>query len=131
MTNPQPAWRAWTAVAAAYLLVLQVLVTGIAGGVHAASFGLDPAATAMCGPSAHGGTAPADDGALPPHDSLSCCVLGCSMLGPGAAPPPAEWSLVRHPVMVVADAAYPSSREARRTVRGSSPGLPRAPPGTV
>ncbi|MFG1372932.1 hypothetical protein V5F32_12225 [Xanthobacter oligotrophicus] len=131
MTIPHPAWRAWTAVAAAYLLVLQVLVTGIAGGAHAASFGLDPIATAMCGPSAHGAMVPPDDGALPPHQSLSCCVLGCSMFGPDAAPPPAAWNLVRHPVLVVADTVFAWPRAVRRSAHGASPGLPRAPPGTV
>lgn len=131
MTIPHPAWRAWTAVAAAYLLVLQVLVTGIAGGAHAAPLSPDPVATVLCGPSAHGGTAPLDDSGSSSHQGQACCVLGCSMFGAGAAPPPAIWSLVRHPVPVVADTVVARSREVRPSAHGSSPGLPRAPPGMV
>lgn len=129
MTIPHPAWRAWTAVAAAYLLVLQVLVMGIAGGAHAAPLSLDHVVTVMCGPSAHGGTALPVDGGPAPHQSPSCCVLGCSMFGPGAAPPPASWSHVRHPLAGAADTVSVRPLLVRWSAHGASPGLPRAPPG--
>ncbi len=76
-----PAWRAWTAVAAAYLLVLQMLVVGLA----TPAFALESAGI-LCQSAA---TADSDGSQSPSGTaSADCCVLGCPMFGPSVAPPP-------------------------------------------
>ena len=78
------AWRQraessrWVAVAVAYLLVLQVVLTGLASGANAASIALDRTlAITLCSP---GDSSPGDttDRGTAQHDLMSGCALGCS-----------------------------------------------------
>ncbi|OYZ93309.1 MAG: hypothetical protein B7Y01_01370 [Xanthobacter sp. 17-67-6] len=129
LAKPRTSWRAWTAIAAAYLLVLQMLAVGLAAGVQAA-----PAAAQ--GPDAFAilcSSAPAEDGsqtgdgAPSHHDGMDCCVLGCPMFGPAAAPPPAVQGFVapvRHAASLLMRGADFSAAPGQRR----SPSRARAPP---
>jgi hypothetical protein len=120
-------WDVWVALGAAYLVVVQMLVTGIALGAQAAPSRQADLFTVIC--SFHGTTAAPDGpGQSSDHAHLpACCVLGCSMFGPTVAPPPAiagilvPRQIVREPVFALAD--QPPLAQERRT-----PGNPRAPP---
>jgi hypothetical protein len=111
----------------AYLVVVQMLVTGIALGAQAAPNPQAGLSTVIC--SFHE-TAAAPDGTGQPSDHAhlpACCVLGCSMFGPSVAPPPALTGILvprqiaRVPIF--AFAGQPPLAEERRTS-----GNPRAPP---
>lgn len=81
MRTTHPAWRAWTALAAAYLLVLQMLMVGLA----TPALTLESAGI-LCQAAAASGSG---DPQSPAQDtSADCCILGCSMFGPPVAPPP-------------------------------------------
>ena len=81
-------WRRTAAVAAAYLLVLQAVLTGLALGVHADPAGRGALATIIC--STAGPELGDHQSGLPfeHSDWIACCVLGCGMSGLGLAPPP-------------------------------------------
>jgi len=128
MTRPHPAWRDWTAIAAAYLLVLQMLFTGMATSVQAAPGTPAHFAGILCLSAAPDAVdLPGDDGS--PHaQSPGCCVLGCPMFSPGAAPPAANWT-PSHASVTTVDAAHDARRpQVPRSAHGPSPSLARAPP---
>jgi hypothetical protein len=86
---PRHGWRSWLAIGAAYLLVVQVLVTGVSMGISAAPMSLDVSGLTICGDSVSDHS-PDGSGQKPDKTHLpSCCTLGCSMFGPSIAPPPA------------------------------------------
>lgn len=81
-------WKCWIALAATYLLVLQVLVIGLAGGTFANALSLDRAlAVTLCLP---GSDAPPEGEAGEPkaHGDPSCCTAGCPMTAADAPPKP-------------------------------------------
>lgn len=84
----QPAaWKAWTALVAAYVLVMQLLAVGLAAGAQVAVQG--PETSGIICSSSQGQNVPGTDGGgSSHHDGLGCYVLGCPMFGPVAAPPP-------------------------------------------
>lgn len=86
LKTTHPAWRAWTALAAAYLLVLQMLMVGLA----------TPALTLESTGILCQGAANSDaEGPLAPAGGAAadCCILGCPMFGPTVAPPPGHVAL--------------------------------------
>lgn len=92
-------WRYLTALGAAYLLVVQLLVTGVFAGAQVQLDGTahDFTLCAPSGASADTGTPGDPAPKLPP-----CCMVGCTMLGwAGLLPPPTTrfsplvYSLVR------------------------------------
>ncbi|OYX74916.1 MAG: hypothetical protein B7Y95_04830 [Rhizobiales bacterium 32-66-11] len=129
LAKPRTSWRAWAAIAAAYMLVLQMLAVGLAAGAQAAQ-------VAAQGPDAFAilcSGAPAEDGSQtgdgPPshHEGMDCCVMGCPMFGPAAAPPPAAAGFVapiRHAASLLMRGADFSAAPGQRR----SPSRARAPP---
>jgi hypothetical protein len=117
----------WVALGAAYLVLVQMLVTGIALGAEATPSRQAGLPTVIC--SFRGSSAVPDGTGHPsgPAHLPECCTLGCSMFGPTVAPPPAMVSLplsrqiTQTPVVAFADQA-PAPGERR------TPGNPRAPP---
>lgn len=120
MSRFAPAWRMPLALAAAYLLVLQMVVVGFTLGAQAA-----PAATdlhdILCTTSGDHGGGP--DESLPGH--LDCCTQGCPMLGSlGIAAPPAvavstvSFVIAPEPAPSPDRDARPSHRQDQRSARG-------------
>jgi hypothetical protein len=118
----------WVALGVAYLVVVQMLVTGIALGAQAAPNPQAGLSTVIC--SFHETATTGPDGTGQPSDHAhlpACCVLGCSMFGPTVAPPPSiagmlvPRQIARAPVFAFAD--QPPLAGERR-----SSGNPRAPP---
>jgi len=72
----------------AYVLVLQVLFAGLTQGLQASPSPLSALTSVICSPG--GSTAP---DAPEPADHAACCVIGCTMGGWGAAPPPSAPAL--------------------------------------
>lgn len=112
--RPMPATalrRAAMALAFAYLLVLQAILGGMAGGAHAAAgIALDPFGQVICANGASAPTSPAD----PAHHVPDCCSTGCqTSIGAGLPPPVA---------------AAPAQPVAHALVRAA---LPRAPVATL
>ncbi|MFG1412175.1 DUF2946 family protein [Xanthobacter sp. VTT E-85241] len=134
LAKPRTSWRAWAAIAAAYLLVLQMLAVGLAAGAQAAQVAAQ--VSAAQGPDAFAilcSSAPAEDasqtgdGTPSHHDGLDCCVMGCPMFGPAAAPPPAAEGFVvpvRHAASILMRGADVSAAPGQRR----SPSRARAPP---
>lgn len=117
--------RRWTALAAAYLVVLQAIVAGLASGANAASFVLDRSlAMTLCA----GGDMPAGQGAdAAAHEPASCCTLGCAFSGTGAPATPAAFlPIVHRNVDLAAFQRRPS--QVHGLGPGRSPANPRAPP---
>jgi hypothetical protein len=117
----------WVAVAAAYLLVLQAVVAGLASGAHAAGSSVDRSlAMTLCAPGGMPIGAGADKGAAQ-HDQMTCCVPGCAF--PGGGEPAATGAY-----LPVVHRALDLIAFARRLdappgfVAGRSPANPRAPP---
>ncbi|MFG1462523.1 hypothetical protein V5F77_06445 [Xanthobacter sp. DSM 24535] len=129
MTAQHPAWKAWTAVAAAYLLVLQVLLIGMSIGAHAGPLSLVDGAGALCLSSSSGGPPAGDD--APAHALPDCCVLGCTMFGPAAAPPPPTALLVPPPRSDGAPIAKMRPSAFVRSSIAHSSSLARAPPAAI
>lgn len=128
MTAPPPAWKAWTAWIAAYVLVLQMLVAGMAMGVRAAPLMGEGGDAVLC-LSAASEDAPKPDGGGAGHAGLpNCCILGCAMFGAAAVPPVPGWSIAPQPVARLQTAAPASIVVLRPTTHGPSPSLARAPP---
>lgn len=135
LAKPRTSWRAWAAIAAAYLLVLQMLAVGLGAGAQAGQLAATQVAAAQ-GADAFGvicSSAPAEDGsqtgggAPSHHDGQDCCVLGCPMFGPAAAPPPAAEGFaapVRHAASILMRGADFSAAPGQRR----SPSRARAPP---
>jgi hypothetical protein len=129
LAKPRTSWRAWAAIAAAYLLVLQMLAVGLAAGVQAApAAGQGPDAFAiLCSSAPAEDASQTGDGAPSHHDGLDCCVMGCPMFGPTAAPPPAAQGFVapvRHAASIPMRGADVSAAPGQRR----SPSRARAPP---
>lgn len=121
-------WRPLVALAASWLLVLQVLLTGLTVAGHAIPAGAEGFAAAICTadgirPAPGHPDAPADR-----HD-LTCCLIGCSATVTGAAPPPAAAIAFR----IAATAARAAPAPADRAIAGLrfSPSSARAPPPTA
>lgn len=119
----------WVAVLAAYVLVLQALLGGIAAGAHANARILDHAlALSLCAP----GSEPVpvtDTGAAGAHADLSCCTAGCPMIG-AAGPANPDYALLTHRP---ADFVAFSLRLDRPVgyLADHSSGRPRAPPALI
>jgi len=111
--------RAAVTAAAAYALVLQVLLLAFGGALQAAQAVETQAVVCL-----QGGASGADHGPAQTHDGL-CCTLSCH--GAGAAPPPAVGVLLpRVPIRgtAVAAGATPVHHPATKVL----PVGPRAPP---
>jgi hypothetical protein len=125
--NRRIGWHAWVALGAAYLLLVQALLTGLSIGVAAAQMSTQAPGFVIC--SSNGAHAvPHGSGQQPDSSHLpNCCVLGCIMLGPGVAPPPAAtwlpvlWMQGR-PILI----SFDNDRVDLRPER--TPRNPRAPP---
>lgn len=125
--RPMPATalrRAAMALAVAYLLVLQAILGGMAGGAHAAAgIALDPFGQVICANGASGPASPAD----PAHHAPDCCTTGCQTSAGAALPPPSAAGPARTLAPVRARATLPPAsvpaRHAERTPRHT-----RAPP---
>lgn len=109
-------------VLAAYLLVLQAVLTGLALG--AAPVAADPFSV-LCRTEA---AAPQDVPAKSGHKALpDCCVAGCAMFGGGMAPPPdVAGAPAGTPALAAAGAA--EEPEAARASADRSAHQPRGPP---
>ncbi|WP_309388413.1 hypothetical protein [Chelatococcus sambhunathii] len=109
-------------VLAAYLLVLQAVLTGLALG--AAPVAADPFSV-LCRTDA---AAPQETPAKSGHKALpDCCVAGCAMFGGGMAPPPdAAASIGAHASQVLAPAAVQA--DVARAAADRSSHHPRGPP---
>lgn len=121
MTGRGQRRRSWVALAAAYLLFVQALLTGASLGAAAAP-AVDFHGAVIC--TAGHAADPAVPGD-PPGDAAACCVLGCAAAG-AALPPPAA-ALSAPPVGFETRAARVRDiglvRAAERTPRST-----RAPP---
>ena len=120
-------WRRVAAVAAAYLLVLQAVLTGLALGAHADPAGRGALATVICSSAGPGGGD--DQSGLPfeHSDWIACCVLGCGMSSLGLAPPLAGTGVARiPPAEAIALRWVPRAQPGRGFER--SPRNTRAPP---
>jgi len=120
-------WDLWVALGAAYFLVVQILVTGIALGADAAPSRQAGLPTVIC--SFHGPSTAPDGTGQPsgPAHLPDCCTLGCSMFGPAVAPPPAIASVSVARQVREAILAAPVDQTPPTTPRRTS-GNPRAPP---
>jgi hypothetical protein len=118
-------WRRAVAVATAYLLVLQAVLTGLVLGAHADPAHRGALAAIIC--SAAGADSNHSGPPLDNPDRITCCVLGCGMSGPGLTPPPAGAVIAPLPpaeaVAVSWTPRTPVDRGAERTPRNT-----RAPP---
>jgi hypothetical protein len=127
ITSRRQCWSSWVAIAAAYLLVVQTLVTGIVLGLQAGAIQAGVDGHVICSsvgaPSAPDGSGqPAD-----PSEHQTCCILGCRMLGPIALPLPAYSISVGMPVAAATLArSQPGDRIGADLER--SPRKTRAPP---
>ncbi|MEN5084526.1 hypothetical protein ABE438_18745 [Bosea sp. TWI1241] len=117
----------WVAILAAYVLVLQALLGGLAGGARADAARLDQAlAMSLCLPGGDLNGLPGDTGKGLAHADKSCCTAGCPMLG-GTGPAPAGFSPLAHrPADHVAFSRRLDRPVGYLAIR--SPGSPRAPP---
>jgi hypothetical protein len=116
-------------VAAAYLLVVQTLVAGIALGTRAGFFKLDAEAHVIC---SSVGASSSPRGPEQPTDPdrsehQICCILGCAMGGPIAGPPPATFAISGVQVAAAIVARSQSDDRIDITLE-RSPRKTRAPP---
>lgn len=121
-------WRPLVALAASYLLVLQVLLTGLTMIGHPASAAADGLAAVICTPDGIQ-TAPGHpDAPVDPH-GLTCCLIGCSGAGPAVAPPAAAVAagFVKPAPAPIPPGATDRPADGHR----HSPGRARAPPPTA
>jgi len=73
-----------TALVAAYLLVLQALLGGLAAGTHAgAGVSVDAFGQVLCRGASTGTDSPAD----PAHHTPDCCTTGCQTSATSGLPP--------------------------------------------
>lgn len=117
--------RRWVALAAAYLVVLQAIVAGLASGAYAASFSLDRSlAITLCA----GGAAPANsDSGTAGHEQPLCCTIGCSLSAGGAPAGPADFLPIVHRTGDLVAFQHRPGLPAGFAA-GRSPANPRAPP---
>ena len=130
ITVRRQCWSACAAVAVAYLLVVQALVAGIALGTQAGVFQLDADIHVICNSagapsSPRGSEQPADR-----SDHQICCILGCAMFGPLAAPSSAAFT-TSGVQAAAATVARSQSDDRIDTELERSPRKTRAPPRAV
>jgi|GEM_PF-713255 len=125
-------WRPWVALAACWLLAVQVMLSGLAFAGHAAPGESGAFAAVICTPA---GIRPTPGSATDPagapadtHD-MNCCLLGCSSAGPSLAPPPAMAAVLPAGAAPGARIAVPAGRLASEFPY--SPRRTRAPPISV
>jgi len=112
-----------TALVAAYLLVLQALLGGLAAGTHAgAGVTVDAFGQVLCRGASTGTDSPAD----PAHHTPDCCTTGCQTSATSGLPPLA-------PAFAVPRAAIAHAQPLLRTDLATSdldhrPHNARAPP---
>lgn len=112
------------AIFAAYLLVLQAMLTGLTLGVTAANADANLFTQVLCAPSG----ADADGAPEPVRHSLpKCCSTSCVMAGGGLAPPPALDVAAPLPAVVPVTTAF-ADRDAAPAPVERSPRSTRAPP---
>lgn len=99
-----PAWRKSLALAAAYLLAVQMVVAGFALGVQAAP-AADGLHAILCTASGDSDEGPA--GSLPSR--FDCCTLGCAMLGGLGHPAPHAVEVASQGFVLVGNAPAPST----------------------
>jgi hypothetical protein len=117
--------RPWIALAAAYMLVLEVILSGLMAGAAAGS--VWSAVPSIC---SFGGatTVPDGSGQQSDHAHLPpCCVLGCDMFSPSTAPPVGVASLPA-PRPSVRAAIRPFARDRIALRREQTLHSPRGPP---
>lgn len=114
---------AMTAILAAYLLVLQALLGGLASGAHAgAAFALGELGEVICRGAMDGPASPAD----PAHHTPDCCTAGCNVSIGTATPPGAVAFDAPRPVAIAALA--PVDIEPHHAAAPRGPHNARAPP---
>lgn len=128
VTGRRSGWRSWGAILAAYLLVLQAALTGLAVGAQASDAPFGGLGQILCS----GDPVPADGApdTAPRHAAPDCCVLGCQMLGVGMAPPPVA-GLSQTPAFVLAAEPLPYRIAAAVAAPERGSGRPRGPPPTL
>jgi len=118
--------RAWFAISAAFLLVLQALLAGLSSGAQAAPVQRDYFGGIIC---AFEGTSHSPDDGAPgaPSHVPNCCILGCSMFGPSVAPPP-DLIVLHSPALVALAARRPPTLALLGLGAERTPRQTRAPP---
>jgi hypothetical protein len=111
------------AVFAAYLVVLQALLGGLASGSHAGmAYALGASGEIICSGAADLPGHPAE----PAHHTPDCCLTGCNMpIAAGALPQPAALPALLPVALAILVPAQPETRSSD-TARG--PHKARAPP---
>ncbi len=111
------------ALAAAYLLVLQAFIGGMAMGAHAGSLAaLDGIGQILCASDMGQPQLPGGD---PAHHTPDCCSTGCSTSAGAALPPPVAGMAIPLRGRL---AAAPFAREPERAGTPRSSRHARAPP---
>ncbi|WP_250152540.1 hypothetical protein [Ancylobacter radicis] len=116
-----------TALAVAYLLVLQAFIGGIASGAHAAG-GLagGELGQIICRGIQAAPETPASP-ADPAHHTPDCCTTGCQMAVGAAAPPPVP-VVATTPARLAVATVLPPDQTLTFSGLKRSPRLARAPP---
>lgn len=119
-------WRGLLAVTFAYVLLLQLVASGVAGTTHVAArltIG-EIDASVICGP----GGAEADP-SMPAHieGTNTCCVWGMSGAAGAVGPPPSQDQGIRYASSVIA-MAYGERPNAALKAKPSKAHASRAPP---
>lgn len=122
--------RPWIAVAAAYVIALQALLTGIAGASLGGNAALSDQAFVICHSAGSADGSPQDDGSGKSSPDHALCAL-CTLARAASAILPVDHTVVPHDVIVVATVMIaPSPSEAV----GFDPSIghsPRGPPGVA
>lgn len=115
----------WIAFVAAYMLVLQSVLTAFTAGAMAAPLPLDAFGGIIC--ASHGTTNLPGDGSSDHRKLPDCCITGCNMLSGAPTPHGLDdllfVSMVRESIVVIRGHDSPTLRLSE----GRS-GNPRAPP---
>ncbi|MCX5518378.1 DUF2946 family protein [Kaistia defluvii] len=113
----------------AFMLVIQVLFSGLSLGARAATLDSGALGHVLCtteGRTVAAGS-PTDD--APPAHAFDCCTFGCSMVGGAVPPAPDESAALTNRLLFVSKPAPASPRLVAHVER--KPHNPRAPPGQV
>lgn len=114
-----------TALAVAWLLVLQSLLGAFAAGVGPNPSQLDAFGNVIC---THDGAAQLPPGEQPQQHQQSCCVLGCNMYSSAFGAPPESFALLDGVAFATSYlVAFPTGNDVGSS-HDWSPGNPRAPP---
>ncbi|WAC27002.1 DUF2946 family protein [Ancylobacter sp. SL191] len=125
MTGKRQGWSFVVALGAAYMLVLQLLLTGLALGTHAAPSLADSNNGVICLGTGTGGSTP-DAPTAPPH-LPDCCQLGC-LLGTVLAPAPSVTVAAVFPPETTGPSVLPLTSVVRGDEGWRTPRNSRAPP---